>query len=216
MKPWSYSSLTAFETCARRYYLTKVSKEVVEPPTAATTWGTTVHTALENRINGTPLAEEFLQYEQYITPLEAVGAPVAEREMALTKGFEPTGFHDDNAWCRGIIDVHVVAADKGVALDWKTGKVKNDSSQLKLFAAMMLHTYPELQQVKTGFVWLAHDKVTTDVFTRQHLGEIWQDFLPRVKRLEVAFEEDKWPAKPSGLCRAWCPVGKGLCQHCGS
>lgn len=215
MKPWSYSSLTAFETCPLRYKLTRVTKQVVEPPTEATIWGTTVHTALENRINGIPLEDKFTQYEQFVAPLERVGAPVAEMQIALTKGFDRTAWDAADAWCRGIIDVHVVSGDTAIALDWKTGKPKEDSSQLKLFAAMMFHIYPELTKVKTGFVWLAHDKMTVDVFTREQLSSIWQDFLPRVKRLEVAYEEEKWPARPSGLCRKWCPVGKSLCKHCG-
>ena len=33
--PWSWSSLQSFETCPRRHYLTKISKEVVEPTTSA-------------------------------------------------------------------------------------------------------------------------------------------------------------------------------------
>jgi hypothetical protein len=215
MKAWSYSSLTSFETCPRRYEVTRVTKEVVEPPTEATIWGTTVHTALEDRVNGKPLEERFQQYEQFVEPLERVGKPVAEMEIALTKGFDRTGWEAADAWCRGIIDVHVLAGDTAIALDWKTGKPKPDASQLKLFAAMMFHVYPQLSKVKTGYVWLAHDKLTTEVFTREQLGDIWKDFLPRVRRLEIAFEENKWPAKPSGLCRNWCPVGRSLCQHCG-
>jgi hypothetical protein len=216
MKAWSYSSLTSFETCPHRYNLTKNLKVVVEPETEVQRWGNDVHKALEDRINGVPLTEKFVQYEPFVEAIERVGKPKAETKMALTKDFSATTFFAKNVWCRGIIDTHTVVGNKGMALDWKTGKPKPDSSQLKLFAAMMFHTYPELEEVQTGFVWLAHDKLTKDVFTRNQLGEIWGEFLPRVKRLEIAYDEDKWVPKPSGLCRAWCPVGKENCSHCGS
>lgn len=215
MGPWSFSSLTSFETCPRRYYLTRVSREVVEGDTEATLWGKVVHTALEDRINGTPLKADFEHYEKFVTPLERIGKPIAETQIALTKGFNRTKWDASDAWVRGIIDVHVVNGETGIALDWKTGKPKSDSSQLKLFAAMMFHVYPELKQVRTGYVWLAHDKLTPEEFARPQLGEIWADFLPRVERLELAFEKDRWPAKPSGLCRKYCPVGRKLCAHCG-
>lgn len=215
MGPWSFSSLTAFETCPRRYYLTRVSKEVVEKDTEATLWGKTVHAALEARINGAPLEPEFAHYEQFIAPLERIGKPIAEMQVALTRGFDRTEWDASNAWVRGIIDVHVVVGNTGVALDWKTGKPKSDIDQLKLFSALLFHIYPELEQVRTGYVWLAYDKLTSELFDRSQLGEIWGSFMPRVARLEAAFEKDKWPAKPGGLCRAWCPVGRKLCEYCG-
>ena len=46
-KAWSYSALTAFETCPRRFELTRVTRQVKEPQTEATIWGNEVHKALE-------------------------------------------------------------------------------------------------------------------------------------------------------------------------
>ena len=45
--PWSYSALTSYETCPKRYQLTRVTKQVTEPQTEATRWGNEVHKALE-------------------------------------------------------------------------------------------------------------------------------------------------------------------------
>ena len=88
-----------------------------------------------------------------------------------------------------------------------TGKPKDNHEQLMLFAALLLHHYPELEVIRTGYVWLAHgSKITSKEFTRADVPQIWEEFLPRVKRLQQAVDADKWPKKPSGLCRAWCPV----------
>ena len=96
-----------------------------------------------------------------------------------------------------------------------TGKPKSDADQLKLFAGVMLRTYPYLEQVKTGYVWLAYNKVDTQTFVQSDAPEIWGEFASRVHRMETSFKNDDFPPRPSGLCREWCPVGRKLCEFCG-
>jgi hypothetical protein len=66
--------------------------------------------------------------------------------------------------------------------------------------------YPEVNHIKTNFIWLKEKKTDGKEFHRDELPVIWRDFLPKVAKLESAYERDSWPAKPSGLCRGWCPV----------
>lgn len=214
---WSYSSLTAYETCAYRYYLTRVSKEVKEPQTEATTHGNNVHKALEHRIRDkTPLPDTMKQYEKYCTKIETTpGQVFAEQKIALNAQFQPTKWVGDDTWVRMILDVTIDSGARAATLDWKTGKIKTDSKQLMLCAAGVMHSRPYVNEVRTGFIWLKDDKLTTETYKREQLPEIWQEFLPRVKRLEHAYNDSKWEKKPSGLCRDWCPVGKRLCEHCG-
>lgn len=218
MPAWSYTALTAYENCPRRYQLTRVTKQVKEPQTEATIWGNKVHTALEKRAKGeAPLPDDLAYCEPYIQKiLGRDGKRLIEEQLCIDKNFRPTGWFDKNAWCRGIVDIGVVGSKKAYLLDWKTGKRKPDSDQLMLFAAMAFAHYPWVEQVTTGFIWLKDKKFDKQSFTREQLPDIWNEFLPRVRRVEVAYEQDKWPARPSGLCRAWCPVGKALCEFCGS
>ena len=44
---WSYSLLQAFETCPRRFKLTRITKEVQEPQSEAMLHGNEVHKSLE-------------------------------------------------------------------------------------------------------------------------------------------------------------------------
>ena len=90
-----------------------------------------------------------------------------------------------------------------------TGKPKPDSDQLELFAATIMHHKPAVQQVKTAFVWLQHNRIDKETYTRGGLHVTWGKFLPRVERMNHAYENARWPAKPSGLCRSWCP-----CKGC--
>ena len=216
---WSYSSLTAFETCPKRYYLTKISKEVVESQTEAMSWGNKVHKALENRLTkGTPLPESMKQFETIAATVadKAKGKKLeAESKMALSATFKPTTWFGKDVWVRGITDFTIGTKNKVFIGDWKTGKPTPESAQLKLTAAMTMHLKPYVSEVINAFVWLKTGGITVEKFTRDDIPTIWQEFAPRVARLEHAVEEDKFPAKPSGLCRNWCPVGKSLCDHWG-
>jgi hypothetical protein len=215
--PWSYSSLTAFETCPRRFYLTRVSKEVVEGDTEATLWGKTVHTALEHRIrDGKPMSDLLRKYEPIAARIAAMSGEVTtETPICLTESFKQTGWTSKDAWVRGIVDLTVKKDDKVLMLDWKTGKRKHDSDQLKLFAGMAFAVDPEVKEVTTGFVWLKENKTDKEKYYRDDVPTIWQHFIPRVRRLDAAHSNNNWPAKPSGLCRSWCPVGRNLCEFCG-
>ena len=217
MPAWSYSSLTNFETCPKKFYHTKVSKEVPDPPGEAAKWGTTVHKYLEDHVrDGTPLPDSI----GYLQPMMRIilnksGDKRAEQQLAVTSGYSASEWWGKDTWCRGIIDLAIINGSKAAALDYKTGKRKPDSDQLKLFAGLLFAHFPEIDTVRTGFLWLKDSKVDTDIFTREQVGEIWGSFLPRVRRMEIAYQTDTWPAKPSGLCRSWCPVGRSRCEFCG-
>ena len=216
-KPWSYSALTAYETCPRRYELTRVSRTVKEPQTEATIWGNQVHKALELYAKGEkPLPEDLKKYEKYVNKiLSYEGKRVIEERIALDKNFRPTKWMAKDVWVRGIIDIGVVGSEKAYLLDWKTGKRKPDMDQLKLFAALAFAVYPWIEKVTTGFIWLKTKEFDKEMFTREQLPEIWDEFMPRLNRLAISFRDDKWTPKPSGLCKNWCPVGRSNCEFCG-
>lgn len=211
MPAWSYSSLTAFETCPRRYYLTRVAKKVAEPQTEATTHGNEVHTAFEKTVlKREPLPKKYDEWQPIATKLlEVKGKREAELKLSINKSFQPVGWFDKSAWCRGIVDLNIENGTKAVALDYKTGKRKPESTQLMLFAALLFHNKQYLESITTAFVWLKDRKIDKAKFERDGVGMIWQEFMPRVQRMETAYQKDKWVPQPSGLCRAWCP-----CTEC--
>lgn len=213
----SYTALTGFETCPLRFYLTRVSKEVVEPQGEALVWGNTVHKALENRLrHGAQLPKTLEGYEPLVKKIEdKPGQLLVEEAIALDRNFQPVGWWDKTAWVRGKLDVGKLGSTKAAVFDWKTGTRKPDNDQLTLFAGLVFAVHPVVEQVTTGFIWLKDNKFDTKMFTREQVPEIWAEFLPRMQRLERAHETGKWPAKPSGLCRQWCPVGRARCEHCG-
>ena len=92
------------------------------------------------------------------------------------------------------------------ALDWKTGKRKPDSQQLRLFALLVFAHYPHVQECKTEFVWLKTGERDDAVYRREQEAEMWQPFLPSLARYNAAFKQEMWAPRKSGLCRGWCPV----------
>lgn len=209
---WSFSSLTAFETCPRRYYLTRVSREVIEPQTEHLVWGNEVHKALELRQKGQALPGKLEHLEPVCSMLmRKHGKRIIEGKFAIDASFRPVGWRDSTTWCRAVVDTGVVGVKSAFLGDWKTGNRKPDSDQLKLSAAIGFAHYPYLERIHTAFIWLKEKKVDSEVFTHEQVGDIWSEFLPRVKRLEQAHKTNTWHPKPSGLCGKWCPVSK---QHC--
>lgn len=216
MVAWSFSVLDSFETCAFRHWAVKVAKVVVEPQTEQMTHGNRVHKAIENRIGGTALPADMAHYEPMVSRVIKAaegGKIVAEQKMALDPQFRPTTFFAKNVWVRAITDATVFKGTKALVIDWKTGNPKPESAQLRLTAACTFALNPTIQSIDNAFMWLKTGDVTREKFTRDDVPTIWQEFMPRVQRLEQAHATNKWPKKPSGLCRKWCPVPPHMCEH---
>lgn len=217
MPAWSFSSLTAFETCPRQYYLVKVAKTVKEQPSEHTEWGNRVHKALELRVkDGTPLPEGMEKWEPVAAKLATMAAEgrqvFTERRYALTRNLTPTEFFAPDCWHRGVIDVSALGRISAYLADYKTGKVKTDHDQLTISSAAMLQEFPQVERVTSQYIWLAHDRTTTKTITREDATAVWQDVIPRTQRMEAAFQADRWVPKPSGLCAGWCSVGRENCE----
>jgi len=202
---WTYSQLEAYETCPKKFYHLRVLKDFKDPPNEYSAWGERVHTALENRIkDGTPLPDGMTQWEGIAGKLEALpGEKLTEHKMAVDSAFQPADWKQ--AWSRGIIDLLVVHGKKAVVADHKTGKRKM-TEQLELYAGYVFSHYPEVEEVTSCFIWLKEKRIDKQTYSREDVYSIWKGFLPRVTKLESSYERDSWLARPSGLCKGWCPV----------
>lgn len=212
----SYSSIKMFENCPKNYYHQRIEKSVKDSGNAVTAYGERIHKSLELRLGeGTGLDRESSRYEPIVTSIEklALGADAltVEEEMTLNEKLEPTGWWDGDAWLRSKIDVLVRDGSKAYMFDWKTGKRRPDFDQLEMFAVQVFKHYPQVERIKTTFVWLKEMKMDSETFTREQEAPIWEKILGKITRIEGALEHDNWPAKPSGLCN-WCPC-KSFCEY---
>lgn len=211
---WSFSQLSAYETCPMQFYEIKIARNYQESVHPTTAWGTRGHLALEARVKeATPLPSEFSYLEGFAGKIcELPGITMCEEQLACTKDRSPTGFDSPDAWSRGIIDVFNLRDTEALVMDYKFGKIK-PTSQLKLNALLVFANYPFVQTVRTRFLWIAHRDKTDGLYERKDLDMLWEEFETRAAQLEQAKEEGVFQPKPSGLCKAHCAVTS--CQYHG-
>lgn len=204
---WSYSALKNFETCPRRHYAYEVAREVKEPESEALKHGHAVHAAFQARVaKGKKLPLGMGMHEKMLAKLAtAPGEIHAERKLALASTLEPAGW--GNAWFRIVLD-YTNIRDDGTAtvIDYKTGRVTEDMTQLQLAAATLFAHDPEITRVKAALLFVAHEQVERAEFLRDNVTEIWSEVLPRVRKVEEARRTQNYPPKPGGLCKRWCGV----------
>lgn len=225
MKPrrpfaWSYSALNDFETCPKRYAEVKVFKSVKEEPSEAALWGQRMHQLVADYLCGRGDLPEVLEVFRHTCDtikkmdhrLFLVEHKMAfDRKMRLLDDF----FHP-NAWFRGVVDVAVVAENwrDVLIVDWKGGRPKEDFTQLKLFAKMLFSAFDSLDRALVGFFWAKTGKASKQAFRRGEIDQWWEEeLLPRVRRMELAYNEGRFDPRPSGLCGKWCPVPKSRCLY---
>lgn len=210
---WSFSVLSVFETCRKKYYHLKVLKDAKDGDSEAAREGKEVHVAMHKRVlQGVALPVPLRQHEKIAARFaNAKGQKFGEMKMCLNNNFEPVDWFAKDAWVRAIVDLLIVNGDTATIIDWKTGKIKLDWTQLRLAAAVLARLMPEINNFKLVFVWLRDSKISTESITRSELKSVvWMDLLPRVKEIEIAKQTTDFPASESGLC-GWCPVTQ--CPH---
>ncbi len=207
---WSYSRLKNFESCPLKHQCYDITKSVVEEqePGGPLDYGNTVHKALAAAIGkDTPLPTELIYLRPWVYKVRAgPGKLLVEQQYAITAEFAPCAWFSPVAWFRSIGDVVRIDPPVALILDWKTGKIVEDSVQLALMAQCVFCHFPEVSVVRSEFVWLAHECTTSDRFTRDKLVTMWPGLFARVEAMEQAFNTGVYTPKPSGLCVRHCGV----------
>jgi len=213
---WSYSRLKNFEACPKKHYEVDIIKKAKEAERDQLLWGNQVHDALAKRCEkDIPLPKAMTSYEPWVGRIVTPGGKIfVENNMALTAEFAPCGYFDQGVWFRAKVDLIKITGRVALIVDWKTGKITEDSIQLALSAACVFAKYPEIEAVRSEFVWLKENATTHENFRRSDMPGMWRNIWPRIMALEEAHKTTTYMAKPGGLCRNWCPVSS--CPHHGS
>ena len=214
-KPWSHSALECHNNCPEQYRHKYVLKDLPpEEKSAEQNWGIFVHKKFEDYLNTKPADRELpidLRIHQpYLDKLlEIEGILWAERKVAIgVKPFGPCAYFADNVWWRGVIDATVVEREDARCLiaDYKTGKKKDDWTQLALNAVWVFLNHPEVNLVNAQFYWVTDQSVTKRVWGRAELDSLVQMFAEKLQAYVHSWKNDAWPKRQSGLCNGWCPV----------
>ena len=211
---WSYSSLKTFQQCPRRYYHTRVAKDVVEPDNQATLYGKSVHTVAEEYIrDGKPIPPQFSFMQPILDELNAIeGEKHCELRLGLTEDLKPCDFFAKDVWWRGVADLVIIDREKKLAysVDYKTSKNARyaDVKQLDLVATAVFQYFPEVERIKSALVFV----VSKEFVKAEHNPNNVSLYLKKPKqdlaRLEAALENGVWNPSSGPLCR-FCSV-----KHC--
>jgi hypothetical protein len=209
---WSYSKLKNYAECPKKHYEVDIAKAYAETqstdPDSPLIWGQRVHDTFKHALlNHTPLPDEMKMFQHWIDRVHAgPGKLFVEQKYAINRQFQKTAYFANDVWCRMIGDVVRIAGDLALVLDWKTGKILEDRTQLMLMAQAIFSHYPEVRFVRSEFVWLKDDCTSPELFSRQEVAHDWIGVLERVSALETAAKTMTYPPKPGRLCKNYCPV----------
>lgn len=205
---WSYSSLKEYQNCPKKYHEIRVLKNYTVKETEQMRYGTEVHKALEDYVrDGVELAKNYQRFKPFVDKLISIpGEKYCEYEMALTYNREPCDFKSEDRWVRGIADLVIVDGDYAFIIDYKTGSNKYpDPKQLRLMSLMLFTYFPDVQKIKAGLLFVMHNSFVSEEYLRKDMDKSWAMFEQPLKRLETSYDNDKWQANPTPLCK-WCPV----------
>lgn len=217
MNTWSYSSLSLFKQCPRKYHRLRVLKDIKEEEAEHLIYGNAVHKAAEEYgRDGVPIPPKFLYIKQYVdTLIDSPGDKYYEHKMGLTRELEPCGFMERHVWWRGIADFLAVDGKEAVLVDYKTGKSARyaDTAQLELLALAIFAHFPHVEIVRAGLLFVVSKEFIEIELNRSHQHELWKKWIKDTDRLDSCFESDTWNPSPNFTCRNHCPVLD--CEHNG-
>jgi len=217
MTAWSYSSISTFKQCPKKYYHLKVAKDVRDTGSEAMLYGNQVHKAAEHFIkDGTHIPKKFEYLNPIVNSLNAIeGDKHCELRFGISYDGEKhkeTKFFAKDVWFRGIADLVIVDGEKAYLVDYKTGKNAKyaDTKQLDMLAAATFTYFPNVAIIKSALAYVVSNEFIKKDHTRDEQELLYTTFDEPLEALAAAEEHDVWNAISSPLC-GWCPVTS--CEH---
>lgn len=197
---YSYTSYNCYEICPRQYFYRYVAKSLPFVETPQMNWGNRVHKALAHRLKTKePLPQTMEQFEPLCANLDAIPGPtLIEQTMMIDRQGRPG--RKPNAFMSTRPDF--VKFDDGYThafiVDWKTGKPREDDTELCFQTIALQIHYPTLQGVDASYYWTKERRMGPVHDVMSHLEPVWTR-LCEVSSL-IAFQtmggEEDFPAKP--------------------
>lgn len=211
---WSPSKIMTFDTCPYQFAATYYYKTVPYTETVATKWGTRVHEEAERYMKGQASADPgaFKVVEKWVKVLDKVqGERFIEYRMGVDENLKEAKWTEAEG--RMILDLGILNGEELRLYDWKTGRMKPDDTQMKIYALIMALRLPQVQKISYRYIWLKDGTTTGDEVTRKELLPIAKELKAKLNRMKDAWNTESWRQVRNGLCRSYC--GAKECEHCG-
>ena len=202
---WSPSKLACFELCPAKYGAEFYDRTVPFEQNEAAVWGERVHKAAELYMKKTPVEDTaaFEVAKPYVELLAKLpGKRLIEYQMAVSHNWKPSPWKQ--ATGRMILDFGVINGEVLKGYDYKSGKVKEDITQMQIYAIVMAILFPELQKFEMKYIWFKERKVTGFTCTRSELKVLFSQIKQRIDKMQYAWDTECFPRKKNGLCKQYC------------
>jgi CRISPR/Cas system-associated exonuclease Cas4 (RecB family) len=193
--------------------------------------GKYVHDVLEHlRLGGTVDATKYDLTPEQVAEIDVIIANFVKSEFAQTFLYPKTetvyteikfgidtklevsdyDYRDKNLLYLGAVDQVNFYSDSLHIIDWKTGKVRNYTEQLRHYAMWALTQFPNVERVVTSYVFIEHNQSIDVIVTRDELKNIHFELLSNIQTIE---QDTQWHKKETPLCD-YCEYGPNYKNHC--
>ena len=201
----SYSAVKMHEQCARKYKFVKIDK-LQDSSGEAANRGKLLHEEIETILKGgLPMLSEDIAYldDKLSNWIKLKAA--SEMTIAVNKDWQPVLYNDPTAMFRGVIDLYLENGPEATIIDFKTGKHRDYSDQVSVYAALVMSCKPHIEYVKTAIEFIDLAKCDEyKLITRADLPSLQVSLK---KRLETVEKDKIFAPNPSFLCN-YCHFSK--------
>jgi len=229
----SYSRLSQYEECPRRFQLNYILKAFpVEQDNPYFIRGNAIHKQLEmyaldayvksqgmdSKVKVPKLSDASKTATKIVDNLIKTHDSIeVEQQLCVDKEWRPVSWFSKPtiAYYRVIVDLLAInaAGRSAMVIDWKTGKVREyddkETGQLHLTATTMFELMPEIDTIKTAYLFVDHRQSIARTFRREDLPQMKKPFIHAYN--EVNSDEDFEPT-PNPHC-TYCPATKKQCPY---
>ena len=211
----SHTALSCYATCPRQFYHKYVAKDAVREETPALRHGREVHDAIKEAFDRSAPHHAPESARKLVKHILAQGGFQSEWKIGATAEGAPCAFAAPGVYFRGIPDVVLVKGDEAVILDWKTGKVREDPSEIEGFACLVKAHMPFITQMSGFYVRLKSGELGAK--HKLDWRKRWSTIQSDIASIRAAVgkaclpnlaEKNIWPMKPNGLCKNHCSALK--------
>jgi len=230
--PYSFSKINTFLSCPKKYEFSYIEKIKTFEKNLATERGSYIHSLFENKTKGKDtvfnfdaMSEDdvhacddiFRNYisspkgAEYFSGTCETKAEVGFGVKLVGKQLAPCSYYNKGAIFRGKIDHQIIHGDLIELLDFKTGKISAFPAplQLVMYSAWAFMKYPDINTVRTAFLYVEHLEEKEYIFHRKHFSTLVKKVVEKISQIEKA---TNFPKNESKLCE-YCDYRKtDLCE----
>lgn len=223
----SYSRISDFRQCPRKFYLKYIEKapNFIEDSSKNPhlVRGSNVHKALEMYVvkkkagqTEIPVSTmpEVESTKPLIDKLMTQFDVHPEMQIAINKDFQQVDWFSKEAWFRVITDI-IGFGDILFIGDYKTGKVTDYSGtmeepgQLHMSSLIGMALWPQFNDVRNIYLYVDHKKKVDLHLTRDHYDSLKQRLVDEHQKIN---DEKDFCEKSNQFCR-WCAATKDQCTY---